>query len=157
MAKQTKDLKALSLGELPETVPGSDTPTLTMEEMREIQAQAKKEVDEELKAKLRADFLSKTKADMKKRILFTEGESAKGPSIERILIDLPKFSDRITLDGVMYMHGCIYAFTPAKAATIKEIVYRQWMHHAEIKGLDMNEFLGRQKYAAVVSPKSASA
>ena len=58
--------------------------------------------------------------------------------------------DRITIDGTIYFHGATYKFGPAKAAVIKEVMGRQWLHHAEIKGLDMNEYLGRKPSNAVV-------
>lgn len=164
MAK--KNLEDLTVGDLPETVVAVkkaaaparySMPTLTDDEMKALEAQAHEEVESELKEKIKADFLAKTKADMKRKALFVEGGSDAGNKLEPILIDLPKFSDRITLDGVIYMHGNVYNFTTKKAATIKEVIFRQWMHHAEINGLDMNEFFGRRKYSAVINPKSVGA
>ena len=138
----------VGLGDMPadlehhvETV---DTPTLSMAEMKEIEAQAREEVNKELKARLKADFLAKTKADLKKKALFSAGTNAVGDKLERVRIDLPKFSNRITLDGIIYLHGMTYDFTQQQAAVVKETINRQWLHHAEINGLDMNEYLGRQ-------------
>lgn len=152
--KKAASLHDVNLGLIPE-LPAQDidTPLLTAAEMKEIEAQASKEVQEELKAKLRQDYLSKTKAELKKKALFVEGKDAKGENVDRILIDLPKFSDRITLDGVIYFHNVTYSFTAQKAATIREIIYRQWLHHAEINGLDMNEMFGRKPYNATIRPK----
>lgn len=163
MARRKGDL-SLDLGALPELpmhvshVPEPDAPlTLSMDEMKEIEAQAKAEVDAELKKQLRADYLAKTKADLKKKTMFARGQNDKGEKLEEIFIDLPKFSDRITLDQVVYMHGYKYSFSPAKAAVIKEIMWRQWYHQAEISGLDTNEFMGRKAQNASISPKHMSA
>jgi len=119
-------------------------PTLSLDEMKEIETQARAEVEKELKARLKADFLAKTKADLKKKALFSDGKDSKAEFVERVRIDLPKFSNRITLDGVIYLHGMSYDFSQPQAAVVKEIMNRQWLHHAEINGLDMNEYLGRQ-------------
>ena len=136
----------IGLGDMPADAEPHTTdvlvPTLTLEEMQEIEAQAREEVNKELKARLKADFLAKTKSDLKKKALFKDGVDSKADVIERIRIDLPKFSNRITLDGVIYLHGQTYSFSQPQAAVVKEIINRQWLHHAEINGLDMNEYLG---------------
>jgi hypothetical protein len=151
-----KTATALSLGAFPVEPPApvSDMPTLTLEEMRELEAQARAEVEVELKAKLKADFLAKSKQDIKKKALFAEGHSDLGNRIERITVDLPKFSDRITLDGVIYFHGGTYGFAGPKAAVIKEVMNRQWLHHAETKGLDMNDYMGRMPSNPVITQRS---
>jgi hypothetical protein len=157
--KKSTDLH-IDLGAMPEPTPVSalshdaELPTLTMDEMKEIQAQARAEVDAELKAKLRSDFLAKTKSDMKKKALFVEGSGDRGQFVERIRIDLPKFSDRITLDGTIYFHGATYPFAPATAAVVKEVMNRQWLHHAEINGLDMNDYVGMKPHNAVLTQRS---
>ena len=133
-----------------------DMPTLTMDEMKDLEAQARAEVEADLKARLKDDFLKKTKQDMKRRALFREGTNDKGELLERIQVLLPKFSDRITLDGVIYFHGCSYDFGPAQAATVKEIIGRQWGHHDEINGLDMNEYLGRRHQTAKVTNRAVN-
>lgn len=146
-------LRNIDLGAMPgQAQPQMEAPLLSISEMKEIEEQASREVQEELKAKLRSDYLAKTKAELKKKSLFVAGKSETGENIERILIDLPKFSDRITLDGVIYFHGISYNFTPKKAATIRDTIYRQWLHHAEINGLDMNELFGRKKYHSTIRP-----
>ena len=151
-----KPTPGVSLGAFPVEPPApvSDMPTLTMEEMRELEAQARAEVQVELKAKLKADFLAKSKSDIKKKALFSEGHNDPGQAIERITINLPKFSDRITLDGVIYFHNGTYGFAPPKAAVIKETINRQWLHHAEINGLDMNDYMGRQAQNPVLTQRS---
>lgn len=144
----------VTLGDMPE-IPAQhsvDLPTLSMDEMKALEAQAREEINAELKARLKADFLAKTKADLKKKAFFVEGKDAKGAQIERIYLNLPKFNDRITLDGVIYFHGCTYNFTPGAAAVINETMHRAWLHHAEINGLDMNEYAGRKPLNQVVQP-----
>lgn len=153
--KKATTLRNVDLGAIPDPAV-AEAPLLSIADMKEIEAQAAREVQEELKAKLRSDYLEKTKSALKKKALFVEGKGDKGDVLEKILIDLPKFSDRITLDGVVFFHGRAYDFNTSKAATIRDIIYRQWLHHAEINGLDMNELFGRQKYHATLSPKGAA-
>jgi len=160
MVKKFEDMH-LDLGAMPEQedsgplLLGAALPTLSMDEMKEIELQARAEVEAELKEKLRADYLAKTKSDLKKKSLFVEGSDAQGASLERIQIDLPKFSDRIVIDGTIYFHNGTYSFAPQKAAVIKEIMNRQWMHHAEINGLDINEYNGRKKQDRVLTARDA--
>lgn len=151
-----KPTPGVQLGAFPvePEAPVSDMPTLTLAEMQELEAQARAEVQVELKAKLKADFLAKSKSDIKKKALFAEGQHDPANQVERIIINLPKFSDRITLDGVVYFHGGNYGFATPKAAVIKEVMNRQWMHHAEINGLDMNDFLGRSPSNPVLTQRS---
>lgn len=152
--KKASTLRNVDLGDLPgQPLAPAEAPLLSIADMKEIEAQAQREVQEELKEKLRSDYLSQVKADLKKKALFVAGKDDKGEHLERILIDLPKFSDRITLDGCAYFHGISYSFNAKKAATIRDTIYRQWLHHAEINGLDMNELFGRKKYHAVVRPE----
>lgn len=151
LRKKATTLRNIDLGAIPDPII-AEAPLLSIADMKEIEAQAVREVREELRTKMRGDYLEQKKSELKKKALFVEGKGDKGNILEKILIDLPKFSDRITIDGVVFFHGRAYDFNPAKAATIRDIIYRQWVHHAEINGLDMNELFGRKKYHATISP-----
>jgi hypothetical protein len=61
----------------------------------------------------------------------TRAEKQRGE--EEIYIDLPSYQDRITLDGVVYMHSRTYSVRPAVAETMREIMGRAWQHDHEIK------------------------
>src|ERR1700676_5292638 len=108
----------LDMGSMSSESEVSLLPTLTMAEMKEIEAQAQAEVAAELKANLRKDFLARTKAELKKQVLFKAGTDEKGEVLERILIDLPKFAADIRLDGIIYSHRHSYVFGQARAAVI---------------------------------------
>ena len=154
--------KSLSLdlgnfSSLPEEAPEKPAAvTLSMDEMKSLEDQARQEVEAETKAQLRKTFLEKTKADLKKQRLFQAGISDTGEDLAYIMIDLPKFSNRITIDGVSYLHGVGYYFAKNKAATIREVMARQWLHHAEINGLNTNDYLGVKPQAPVLHGKKAA-
>lgn len=153
--KKATTLRNIDLGAIPDPI-ATEAPLLSIADMKEIEAQAVREVQEELRAKMRSDYLEQKKLELKKKALFIEGKNDKGNIFEKIFIDLPKFSDRITTDGTVYFHGKDYTFNPTKAATIRDIIYRQWLHHAEINGLDMNELFGRKKYHSTIRPQEGA-
>lgn len=89
----------------------------------------------------------------------------KGPlsdegEIESIYINFADFIDRITLDGVTYMHGRSYDLPKQKADVIREQMARSWRHQAEIEGKDQPNFYLEQQTrntAIRLSPKKGVA
>ncbi len=85
----------------------------------------------------------------------------KGPlgdegEMEEVFINFADFIDRITLDGVTYMHGRTYELPKAKADVVREQMARSWRHQAEIEGKDEPGFYLRQQIqntAIRLSPK----
>lgn len=72
-----------------------------------------------------------------------KGKVKRGPTIKNeeqvpVLIDLAPYCDRITLDGVVYMHGRSYTVPKSKFDSINEICSRTWGHQAEIDGKPTN-------------------
>lgn len=161
--------KNVSLGELPLPEQGTQvlapkpqaakrqetSPSLSEDEMKSLEAEAKKELQAEIKEQLAADYKERVKAEERRKIRFVK-DTAGLDNPEQVTIELPSFADRITLDGVVYLHGYSYKFGKAKAAAVREIMHRAWMHQAEIDGKDMNEFLGRKKYLSTLGPKGVA-
>lgn len=89
----------------------------------------------------------------------------KGPlgdegELESVHINFADFIDRITLDGVTYMHGRIVDLPKAKADVVREQMARSWRHQAEIEGKDEPNFYLRQQLqntAIRLSPKKGVA
>jgi len=64
-----------------------------------------------------------------------------------------EYSDRITLDGTIYMHGHIYTVPRQRAAVLQDIMFRTWGHQAEIDGKKKDYY--RKAKNVVLSPTSA--
>ena len=125
---------------------------LTAEEKAAIEKEAAEEVALELKEQKRADYKAQAKSKLKKQELFRHGRDDEGEETEPVTINLASHSPYIRLDSAVYYHGMTYRLNRAKAQVIKDVMHRTWLHDAEINGLDMNQFMGRQKYASVISP-----
>lgn len=129
-------------------------PTLSTQEMLELEAQAQEEVQAELKKKLRDEFKKAAKDRLRKKALFKQGEDTEEDDGEYITIDLAKHSLFLNLDGRIFYHGQTYKFSREQAAVVREQMHRTWLHDAEIHGLDMNAFNGRQQAQARISPNT---
>ena len=62
-----------------------------------------------------------------------------------VYINLAEFVDRITIDGVVYIHGRTYDLPFKKAQVVKEQMARTWRHQAEIEGKDHSNFYLQQQ------------
>lgn len=89
----------------------------------------------------------------------------KGPlgdegEIESVYLNFADYIDRITLDGVTYMHGRAYDLPKNKADVVREQMARSWRHQAEIEGKDQSNFYLEQQTrntAIRLSPKKGTA
>ncbi len=70
--------------------------------------------------------------------------SDEGPLVP-VYINLAEFADRLTLDGVIYIHGRTYELPLKKAQVVKEQLARSWRHQAEIEGKDHANFYLQQQ------------
>ena len=125
----------------------STSGVLSEEEMIAIKAEAETEVESEYKAKVAAEFKESIKADLKKKKLFSPAEDAAGDDLITITIDLATHSTKVSLDGREYYHGQTYRVKPETAAVLREQMFRGDLHDAEIHGLDINSYFGRQRFA----------
>ncbi len=124
-------------------------------------------VPPEMLAKAREAALLKQARIMAEQELGISSEDIpvqKGPlgdegEMEEVFINFADFIDRITLDGVTYMHGRQYTLPKSKADVVREQMARSWRHQAEIEGKDEPNFYLRQQIqntAIRLSPKKGT-
>jgi len=125
-------------------------------------------VPAEMLAKAREQALLKQARIMAEQELGISSEDVpvqKGPlgdegDLESVYINFADYIDRITLDGVTYMHGRTYELPKAKADVVREQMARSWRHQAEIEGKDNPTFYLEQQQrntAIRLSPKKGTA
>ena len=112
-------------------IPGIEL--LSEEEIKALRAQARAKVQEDLKKKASQDALSHFLKEEQK-MLDPEEEMVK------ILIDVPGYADRITLDNQIFMHGVEYTVSRRQAETMREIMQNAWRHERTIGGANANEY-----------------
>jgi hypothetical protein len=124
---------------------------LTAAEKADIELQAEIELAKELKAEEVKRFKEEAKARLKKDKMFELGKDEDGEDTESVHINLGDSSNYIRLDGTVYIQGKAYKVSRAKAATLKDIMHRTWLHDHEISGKDMNTFYGRRPQARTIN------
>lgn len=118
---------------------------LTEDEMVRLEEEARKEVEEELKANLAKEYKENFKANLKRKALFRDAENEEGDGMIDILIDLPPFCPDIRIDGVSYLPGQTYRVGKAKAATLVDVMARAYRHDDETSGADANKLAYRRQ------------
>lgn len=110
-----------------------DEGVLSEDEKAQLRAEARAAVDAEQKALTREQLL---------RQYIAEERRKRDPQEEMkyITLDLAGHSDRIMLDGIMYMHGIKYAVPKSKFDTLREIVARGWKHEDEVGGANRDQY-----------------
>lgn len=126
---------------------------LTDEDRRSLDAEARREVAVELKAKKMEEYKAAAKKELKRQHLATANVSEEGEELEDIRIELAKYTLYIMLDGRVYYNGYTYKFGRKQAAVVKDQIYRSWLHDAEVHGMDINEMNGRHKYLQTLRPR----
>ena len=56
-----------------------------------------------------------------------------------ITIDVAEYTDRLIIDGQQFFHGSTYKVPRHKAATLNEMMFRSYMHQAQLDGKDPQE------------------
>lgn len=145
----------------PSVAPKPPVSVLDLDEAGELSAADKAALDKEaelevladLKAKAMDDYKKAKKLELSKKAMFKHGKDAKGQNVERIAIDVAQHVPHIRLDGVVYYPGFSYTVSHDVARVLKEQMYRSYLHDAEINGLDINGYMGRQKALARLGPQ----
>lgn len=106
---------------------------LTEEEMREIEDELKAEIAAEAK-KVEKD---KFKVEARRKLRVAKG--LEEPQVQ-ILIDIPGFADKITLDGRPYYHGYTYTVADSVAACLMDQMDKSWRHEDNVGGANHNEY-----------------
>ena len=125
MSEGTKNIDA-AIASLPKKPVDDPKPVilangLTQAEDDAIRAEARKLIDDQIKAQKKAELLK----------LYTKEERARVDPSEQIVtlqIDVPGFASFVMVDGVQYQQGEIREFTAKQAASIRDIMGRAWEH-----------------------------
>lgn len=67
-------------------------------------------------------------------------------------LDLAEHSDRITIDGKIYLHGATYTLPQSVYNGVREAIYRGWEHQREIDGKDRNAY--RKQANLILGPNA---
>ena len=105
----------------------ADITALTDEEIAKVKAEARAQVEAEIKRQQMEALLSDEKDSLYRRIDPDE-------ELVPLRIDLPPFADRLTLDGVIYLHGWTGELPKSVYLSVQDAVARSWTHQVEIEG-----------------------
>lgn len=116
-----------------------DDTELNAADIAALKAAAEKQV-----AKERKDAASK--ALLEKFVAEARRATATDPDEEMvdIFIDLPEFSDRLIIDGRIYLYGHTYTVNRAQYNGIKEMLHRAYDHQDELDGKSKYEPTSRR-------------
>lgn len=57
-----------------------------------------------------------------------------------ITINLAPYSDRVVMDGTIYLHGHTYTLPKRRYDSLREIIDRTWEHQRIVDGKNANEY-----------------
>lgn len=106
---------------------------LSAEEQAEIREAARRELLEEQKADAKKAFMEQALEEERRKLIPDE-------ELRSLQIDLPGHSDRIVIDGIVYLHGAVYQFNKAQYDTVHEIMQRAWHHEEEVDGANRDAY-----------------
>jgi hypothetical protein len=100
---------------------------LTLSEIGQIEADIQKEVDRELKQAAKDKLRDELRNKYKQQRGLTEG-------VLEVEINLPRYADRITIDGVNYLQGMTYTVRASVADVLRNVIQGAWKHQSIIDG-----------------------
>ena len=106
---------------------------LTDEERLAIQERAAAKVREDEKKVAEKLYLEQCIRDEKVKANPDE-------EIVEVMIDVPGFADRITVDGVVFLHGSTYKVSVAKQRSLAEQMSNAWRHEEMTGGANRQEY-----------------
>lgn len=156
----TSDPDPLNWTEVDEPAVKAEVPleyegVLNSEDVAEVKAEAAKSIRAEMRKVAREKLLKDLKADLKREAQAEMKRGrARGDMVD-VNVDLAPFTDRIILDGEVFMHGRVYRVSRAQSRTLQEQCFRTWTHQEEISGQrNANQFF-KEKLPRV-SPQGVS-
>lgn len=126
---------------------------LSEKEKLAIEAEARADLEKELKAEQKKIFKDAVKRRLKAERQFTNGTSEPGDGSLTITLDLAPAQHFICLDGARYYHGKTYTLPINKVQSINDMAFRGWKEESARLGEDMNAFYGRRKMQTVLGPQ----
>ena len=110
--------------------------TLTPKELDDIRKEAEALEIADLKKNLKDKALADERARLRSAIDPTE-------EMRSITVELAEFTDRITLDGRIYVHGQTYLVPKRVFDVLQECMFRTQQHEHEISGKARSQFKPR--------------
>ena len=104
----------------------------------------RKEAEHSVAVRLRAEA-AKVLIEKLEREALSRGDP--NEEMVEILIDVPGFADRITIDGVMYMHNTIATVPEKRAGAMRDIMDKAWRHEREYREPNRETYV-RPKFRA---------
>lgn len=129
----------------------ADRALFTVEELEALEHEVTLEAQADLKEEARERVRDRLKATKRLEI---QRKIDPDEEMYYITVDLAPFADRITLDGVVYMHGATYEVPHRQYDTMREIVARTWEHEAEIG--NANSQFYRKPRSVKLGPKDSA-
>ncbi len=123
-------------------------PILTNAQVREAQAAARARMEaDRIKAAMKA-----VEAAEVQRLRIEEGFSTGNSNLDDLVdltVNTAEFTDRIVIDGVVYMHGHTYQVTRAKAQSMAEIMQNTFRHEDIKDGKTLEQQFARQRLTMI--------
>lgn len=136
------DTVAAMFGEEPDA-PSDAHPLLTNAELEALRAEAREKVLKEQKAAAKAKALEEEIAAVRRE--FGEGGSDLKTDKVTIFLDLAEFCPSLTINGCVYFHGQSYTVERHVADSMREQMYRGWLHQREIDNKSLVQFYEKNK------------
>jgi hypothetical protein len=138
-----------------QTPDAADFSGLTEEDKAELRRQVQAELAAEAKAEAAADFKAQLRAQLIMQSI-KHAEPSKADDAVDLRIDLARHVPYIRIDNTTYYPGYTYTVSPAVAQVLKDQMYRSFLHDAELLGLNINDYFGRQQATSILSGKHIS-
>lgn len=118
---------------------------LSENEKAEIEAEARREVQEALKAAKKKDYKAQLKKRIKSEAMFRSGKDDKGNDLDTIDLVLASYPQYIILDGAVYHSGKRYTKNRNVIAVLKDQMDRGWRQEAARMGEKTDWVAQKQK------------
>ena len=163
-AEETIDEQPIDL-ETAEEAERLPTPTLTDKEIEKIKAQALKEVEADLKKRLREKALAEEKAKLRRKLSAHDNPHLNGAlsDLVRITIDIPEFSNTPWIQvnmhegGQYFLHGQTYTVPRHVGNSLRETMQNMRRHQNEIDGKKRNRQLPDGRFVDVTTGRVTGA
>lgn len=123
----------------------NDYAELTEEEKDQLDAEARAQVAEELRAARKKEFI-------KQQVQKYRRAAKPGQKICSLTLDLPGHANSIIIDGRSYFHGTTIYIPENQYNSMIDIQARAWEHENEIGGANRDMYKGRTPLNKLVSP-----
>ena len=143
------DLDAAMLAEV-EAAPVAGHAILSDDEVAAAKKEARDAIEKERKAAATKALIADEKLRLQREEGLVSGDPVKD-EIVTITVDLPEYSNSITINMEPFWHGHTYSVPRHVANSMKEQMQRAWIHQDEIDGKSLAQNL-QQRRDTVLTP-----